>query len=122
MKNILTELLFKLHDYTSNLKYQQGKKMLENGALSSLHIEAEEDVPVVIPLNFLHPHTAYIYYNYACLPHSIYRHKAKQEAEVVAKPKRGSPPKTMNTISNNSDKVATKQNKQEVTCKQQRHQ
>ena len=54
MKNILTALLLKLQDYTSNLKYKQGIKMLASGALSSLHIEAEEDVPVVIPLNFLH--------------------------------------------------------------------
>ena len=41
------------------------------------------------------------------MTHSIYRHKAKQEAQVVAKPKRGSTPKTMKTISNNSNKVAT---------------
>ena len=81
--------------------------MLDSGALSSMYIEAEEDVTVVIPLNFLHLSTAYIYYNYTCLPHSIYRHKAEQEAQVAAKPKRGNPPKTMNTISNKSDKVAT---------------
>ena len=79
--------------------------MLDSDALSSLHIEAE-DVSVVIPLNFLHLNTAYIYYNYTCLPHSIYRHKAEQEVQVVTKPKRGSPPKPMTTISNNSDSVA----------------
>ena len=62
VKNILTALLLKLHDYTSNLKYQQGKKILGSGASSSLHIEAEEDVLGVIPLNFLHLSTAYIYY------------------------------------------------------------
>ena len=77
--------------------------MLGSGASSSLHIEAEEDVPGLIPLNFLHLNTAYIYYKYTCLPHSTYRHKAKQEAQVVAKPKRGSPP----TISSNSDKTST---------------
>ena len=106
MKNILTTLLFKLHDYTSNLKYQQGKKMFDSGALSSLHIKAEEDVPVVIPLNYLDLNTTFIYYNHTCLPHNIHRHKAKQEIQVVAKPKNGSPLTSINTIRNNSDKVA----------------
>ena len=49
--NRLTALLLKLHDYTFDLKYQQGKKISVTNALSKLHNEANQGVHNAIPFN-----------------------------------------------------------------------
>ena len=80
--------------------------MFVSHALSRLHTEVE-DLHDVIPLTFLqHLSTAHIYHNYRHLVHSLYKHKAKQQVQVVTNPKIGHHPKTTNTISSNSVKVA----------------
>ena len=64
--------------------------MVVSDALSRLHIEAEDNMYNMTPLNLLqHVNTApHIHHNYDHLVHSLYRQKQNNK-EVVAKPKRG---------------------------------
>ena len=68
--------------------------MIVSDALSRLHIEANEKLYDVIPLNFLqHLNTEHIHYNYRHLAYILYKYKAKQQEQVITKPKRGCSPK-----------------------------
>ena len=63
-----------------------------------MHIKADQDI---IPLNFLHLSALHIYQHYEHLAQNVYKHKAKQQAEMVAKPKIGCPQIAANIPSNN---------------------
>ena len=62
-----------------------GKKVSVSYALSRLHIEAHENVHNVTLLNFLkYLNTSHIYHNYEHMAYTIYKHKAKQQAQSRA--------------------------------------
>ena len=52
--------------------FEQGKKTFLIGALSRLHIEAEEDVSDLIPLNFLQYLNTYISITIINMSHKAY--------------------------------------------------
>ena len=65
------------------------RKIFVSDPLSRLHIDAEEDVHNMIPMNFLqHLQTANIF-TIMNMVKTIYKYKAKQEAQMITKPKRG---------------------------------
>ena len=54
------------------------------------------------PLNVLqHLNTAHIYHNYEHLAYGLYKHKAKHQAQMITKPKKGCPPKLL-TLNKNT--------------------
>ena len=55
----LANLLFRLFEYTFNLKYLEGNKLKRSDTLSCLYIEEKHKVSDVIPLNFLIHFTDY---------------------------------------------------------------
>ena len=75
--------------------------MFGSDAPSRLHINVQEDIHNVIPLNFpQHLYAAHIYHNYEHLAYTIYTHKAMMNIN----PKSCRPPK----FTNYSHMVATK--------------
>ena len=84
---------------TLQSQIQAGQENVFSNAVSRLHIEANKDVHSVSPLNFLQHH---MYHNYEHLAQNLYKHKVKQKAQVVVKPKTGYPPKAASTFNKNS--------------------
>ena len=75
----LKTLLFKLSEYTTDLKYQKGLEIHTSDALSRLHnLTDTPDNKDVIPLNFLqHVTPNYIEHSYSHWVDNLYVHKTK---------------------------------------------
>ena len=91
----LKTLLFKLSEYTIELKYQKRSKMHTSDALSQLHNFTDTpDDKDVIPLNFLQHFTPnYMEHSYSHLVENLYAHKTKTLDATLVKRKHGRPPK-----------------------------
>ena len=91
----LKTLLFKLNEYTIDLKYQKGLEMHTSNALSRLHNLTDTlDNKDVIPLNFLqHLTPNYIKHFYSHWADNLYVHKTKDYDTTQVKRKCGTPPK-----------------------------
>ena len=91
----LKTLLFKLSEYTIELKYQKGSEMHTSDTLSRLHNFTDTpDQKDIIPLNFLQHFTPnYIEHSYSHLVENLYAHKTKTLDITTVKIKHGRPPK-----------------------------
>ena len=96
MTNRLTVLLLNLWDYIFDLKYQQGKKKFLGCVQPTLQIEVEDDLHEVIPLNIFNISTQYTLTAIMNIWYTTNTStKAKQQEQMVTKPKRsGIPPKS----------------------------
>ena len=92
----LKTLLFKLSEYTIDLKYQKGSEMHTSDALSRLqNIADTPDNKDVISLNFLqHLTPNYIEHTYSHLVENFYIHNTKLIDTTQVKRKCGTPPET----------------------------
>ena len=87
----LKNLLLKLSEYTTDLKYQKGAEMHTSDALSRLHnLTDTPENKDVIPLNFT---PNYIEHAYLHWVENMYAHKTKDCDTTQVKRKRGRPPK-----------------------------
>ena len=91
----LKTLLFKLSEYTIDLKYQKGSEMHTSNAFSRLHnLTDTPDNKDVLPLNFLqHLTPNYIEHSYSDWADNLYIHKTKDYDTTQVKRKCGRPPK-----------------------------
>ena len=91
----LKTLLFKLSEYTIELKYQKGSKMHTSDTLSRLHNFTDApDQKDIIPSNFLQHFTPnHIEHSYSHLVENHYAHKTKTLDTMPVKRKCGRPPK-----------------------------
>ena len=105
----LKTVLFKLSEYTIELKYQKGSEMHTSDALSRLHNFT--DTPKqkdVIPLNFLQHFTPnYIEHSYSHLVENLYAHKTKTLDTTTVKRKCGRPPKPKPQIPTSKPRTQT---------------
>ena len=103
----LKTLLFKLSEYTIDLKYQKGSEMHTSDALSRLH-NFTPDQKDVIPLNFLQHFTPhYTEHLYSHLVKNLYAHKTKTLDTIPVKQKCGRPPKPKSQIPNSYPRTPT---------------
>ena len=105
----LKTLLFKLSEYTIDLKYQKGSEMHTSDALSRLqNIADTPDNKDIIPLDFLqHLAPNYIEHTYSHLVENLYGHKTKSIDATQVKRKHGRPPKLKSENSNSNLKNTT---------------
>ena len=106
----LKTLLFKLSEYTIELKCQKGSEMHTSDALSQLHNFTDTpDDNDVIPLNFLqHITPNYIAHSYSHFVENLYIHKIKALDTTPVKGKHGRPPKLKSEISKTRTPTAAK--------------
>ena len=102
-------LLFKLSEYTIDLKYQKGSEMHTSNVLSRLHNFTDTpDQKDVIPLNFLQHFTPhYIEHSYSHLVKNLYAHKTKTLDTAPVKLKCGRPPKPKSQILSSNPRTLT---------------
>ena len=88
-------MLWKLSEYTNDLKYQKDVEMHTSDALSRLHnLTDTPDNKDVISLNFLqHLILNYIQHAYLHWVENLYVHKAKEYDTTQVKRKHSRPPK-----------------------------
>ena len=105
----LRTLLFKLSEYTIELKYQKGSEMPTSDTLSQLHKFTDTpDDKDVIALNFLQHFTPnYIEHSYSHLVENLYVHKTKTSDAMPVKQKCGRPPKPKPEIPISKTKAPT---------------
>ena len=106
----LKTILFKLSEYTIELKYQKGSKMHTSDALRRLHNFTDTpDQKDVIPLNFLHQHFTpnYIEHSYSHLVENLYAHKTKTLDTTTVKRKCGRLPKLKPQIPTSKPRTMT---------------
>ena len=105
----LKTLLFKLSEYTMELKHQKGSEMHTSDALSRLHNFTDTpDDKDVIPLNFLQHFTPnYIEHSYSHLVENLYAHKTKILDATPVKRKCGGPPKPKPKIPTSKTRTLT---------------
>ena len=105
----LKTLLFKVSEYTIDLKYQKGSEMHTSDALSRLHNFTDTpDQKDVIPLNFLQHFTPhYIEHSYSHLVKNLYAHKKKTLDTTPVKQTCGRPPKPKSQILSNNPGTPT---------------
>ena len=98
----LKTLLFKLSEYTIDLKYQKGSEMHTSDTLSRLHnLMDTPDNDNIISLNFLQHFTpSYIKYTYPHWVINLYVHKTKDYDITQVKRKRSRPPKQKTGLDN----------------------
>ena len=101
--------MFKLSDYTIDLKYQKGSEMHASDTLSRLqNITDTPNNKDALPLNFLqHLTPNYIKHTYSHLVDNFYVHNTKSIDTAHVKRKCGRPPKAKLENSNSSLKLIT---------------
>ena len=89
----LKTFLFKLSEYTIDLKYQKGSEMHTSNVLSRLHNFTDTpDQKEIIPLNFLQHYTPhYIEHSYCHLVENLNAHKTNTLDATTVKRKHGRP-------------------------------
>ena len=102
-------LLFKLSEYTIDLKYQKGSEMHTSDTLSRLQNIADmPDNKDIIPLNFLqHLAPNYIEHAYSHLVENFYVHNTKSLDTMQVKKKCDRPPKAKPENPNSNPKCTT---------------
>ena len=105
----LKTLLFKLSEYTIDLKYQKGSEMHTSNALSRLHNFTDTpDQKDIIPLNFIQHFTPhYIEHSYSHLVKNLYAHKTKTFDATTVKQKHSRPPKPKPQIPSSKPRTLT---------------
>ena len=104
----LKTLLFKLSEYTIELKYQKGSEMHTGNALSRLHNFTDTPDQKDIPLNFLQHFTPnYIKHSYSHLVENLYAHKTKTLDATTVKRKCGRQPKPKPQIPTSKPRITT---------------
>ena len=108
----LKTLLFKLSEYTIDLKYQKGSEMHTSNTLSRLHNFTDTpDQKDIIPLNILQHFTPhYKEHSYSHLVENLYAHKTKTLDTTTVKIKYSRPakPKPQNPNSKPRNPTAAK--------------